>query len=163
VSGVAGMSLLSFYIIWSRFRIFCIRQDLFEVRDALWDKARELGCFDDPAYMIAREKLNSLIRTAHTISLPIMLYVTTLPSEEDENPIVSTNQEMQKAIDRAIEQAAFCLTRYVVYYRPFSGLLWLRTVLVFLYSAKGIVVLSESIARWFRGSGPGQLEALSCR
>ncbi len=160
--GVAGLSLISFYVCWTKFRVFCLRQELFDVRNELWDSARALECFDDPVYMEARESLNSLIRSAHKISLPVLVHVMVNYPQTERSPAKSTNAEMQKSIDYAIAQSVACLTRYVFYYRPFSGWLWALTIRSLYKTMNSIAAIRDGISKWFRGGGPGQLEALAC-
>lgn len=161
--GTAGLSLLTFYIGWTKFRIFCIRQDLFQIRDELWDKARDLNCFEDEGYKAARDQLNSMIRIAHKVNLPVMAYVVGSPAIKENAPITSSCPQMQTAIEDAFIKTSQCITTYVVYYRPFSGLLLMNTVYTFYLAVKSAAGLSDAIASWLIGSGPRHFETLARR
>src|SRR5882724_11471880 len=55
---------------WQRFVVDIVRQQLFELRDHLFDiAARGSIPFDDPAYRYARWKLNAQIRFAHKATI----------------------------------------------------------------------------------------------
>lgn len=154
--GVSGLTLAAFYMYWTRLRVIVLRQQLFAIRNDLWDKARELDALDDPAHKEEREKFNKMIRNAHELSLPNLLYtIIAFKDDEEESNIVSDNPELMKAIEVASDRAVRCIIRYIVLYRPISG--GLVTALV------GVTLsVHGSIARWFRGNGPTKLESALC-
>jgi hypothetical protein len=55
---------------WRTYRVDTLRQTLFALRDELFDCAdNDLVSFEDPAYRILRERINSIIRFAHELTL----------------------------------------------------------------------------------------------
>jgi hypothetical protein len=72
---------LMLFLFWRfcRYRLEAFRQDLFAIRNALFDDAfAGVIAFDHPAYQMTRESINSLIRFAHrlnTIQLIVLLAV----------------------------------------------------------------------------------------
>lgn len=76
VAATALASLISLCSLWCLFwwayrdyRVDCLRQQLFELRDGLFDHAEEGHVdFDSPAYGVLRATTNGFIRFAHKIS-----------------------------------------------------------------------------------------------
>lgn len=65
-------TLLSFtltYAWWIRFRVWMLREDLFDIRDTLWDTMQAAGQLDDPEHRRVRDEINALIRVAPLISM----------------------------------------------------------------------------------------------
>ena len=67
--GALVLSVSVSYGLWAKLRIVLLRQDLFVIRDRLWDRAGELSGFDDPAYRHARKHLNDAVRIEHPVPL----------------------------------------------------------------------------------------------
>ncbi|MEQ8848105.1 MAG: hypothetical protein RIC11_10180 [Botrimarina sp.] len=134
--GTFGLTLSVSYLIWCRVRITVVRQELFEVRDRLWDEARDIGALNDPAYLYARDRLNDAIVLAYRLSLPALIAAMIRQSESPRTEVPkSDNQALQAAIEGAQRMAARHIARSVVIYRPFTGVLVLLTV-----GTMGIVV-----------------------
>ena len=68
-TGCTLVSLGVTYAIWSSFRVWSFRQDLFQIRDNLWDRMRACDAFSDPAYQEFRAGVNALIRIAPMLSI----------------------------------------------------------------------------------------------
>jgi hypothetical protein len=61
---------LLFFFGWRPYRIDNVREKLFQLRNELFLLAADGAIsFDDPAYRMLRERLNAVIRFAHTITL----------------------------------------------------------------------------------------------
>ena len=58
-----------FFDVYYRYRLDIFRQELFEIRDKLFDEAARLGIFNEKAYTMTRITLNGMIRFAHEVSL----------------------------------------------------------------------------------------------
>ena len=64
------------FILYRDYRADSLRQDLFEIRDELFDQAASgLVDFDEPAYDMLRETLNGNIRFAHRLSLLRVVFI----------------------------------------------------------------------------------------
>jgi hypothetical protein len=159
--GVSALVLTTFYMVWTKFRVLIVRQELFDVRDELWQQAHRNECLRDPAYLDARERINSLIRTAHKISLPVLAYAMAYGSKNTESSPESQNDNMQAAIDKAVEKTAYIIMRYVFIYRPFSGLVPAIALMMFIKTLQSVTAVRDEISRWFRGGGPTRLEVAS--
>ena len=73
---VVGGLLLFFYGPWQTFCTDFTRQLLFEQRDHLFDIAFSGRIsFDDPSYIMMRKSIETLIRFAHVMSAPRILYL----------------------------------------------------------------------------------------
>ena len=158
---VAILALVSSYMAWCKIRVFFVRQELFNVRDTLWDAARELNGFNDPAYLEARSNMNAMIRSAHKFNLQVLLYMLgNFPHEPKQ--ITSTSSEMQAAINQARKDATGILARYVVIYRPFSALYFMVKLMIALKSKNIMNTVRDKIDFWLNGGGPGHLVSLTC-
>src|SRR5205809_877952 len=69
------LSLVITYAWWAYFRVWILRQDLFEIRDRLWDTAHEKGLLWNPDYLNTRDGINAMIRLAPWLSLPAMFRI----------------------------------------------------------------------------------------
>jgi len=114
VLGVAGLSLLITYAWWVRFRVISFRQDIYQLRGVLFDKALSLNALDDPAYRKLREHLNSIATVAEWITIPIVArYLNSgvgpkvLP--QSSSPVV------QELLDNTIEECASRLQHYLMF------------------------------------------------
>jgi len=74
ILAMLGLSQLLTYIWWVKLRVWVLKQDVFEVRDRLWDAARAGGFLDDPGYQGARIAMNAVVRLAPQLCLPAWLY-----------------------------------------------------------------------------------------
>ena len=92
-----GMSLVVTYAWWVRLRVWAFRQDLFAVRDRLWDEMRERGALHDPAYRDFRDSINSLIRLAPFLSILTVLRV--LFSREEFGPLLAKSYGIERLSD----------------------------------------------------------------
>jgi len=63
------LSLAIAYAWWVRFRVWMLREDLFSIRDQLWDTMLEEGTLDDPEHRRVRDEINALIRIAPLFSV----------------------------------------------------------------------------------------------
>src|SRR5437016_4841231 len=69
------LSLAITYAWWVRFRVWILREDLFEIREDLWHAMRNSGRLDDAAYRETRSSINALIRMAPWLSLAMMFRI----------------------------------------------------------------------------------------
>jgi hypothetical protein len=94
VISLAG--LLCLMVLYNDYRVDRLRQDLFAVRDDLFDEARTgTISFDSDAYVEIRAMCNGLIRFGHTVSLlDFLMFVATTSRE--------TIEEVNGAMDRFI-------------------------------------------------------------
>jgi hypothetical protein len=61
------------FFAYQTYRVDKLRQDLFAIRDQLFDEALDGKInFDDDAYRISRQLINGMIRFAHRLSIPNM-------------------------------------------------------------------------------------------
>ncbi len=101
---LAGLWWL-FFFEFPRYRLDLVRQQLFEVRDRLFDDAvRGDIPFDSRAYGMTRNMLNGMIRYAHEISLARTLGIIYIELTADEG--VEADR-FEKAFDSAIGELSF--------------------------------------------------------
>jgi hypothetical protein len=96
------------------FRVVRLRQDLFDVRDWLFDRATILeGGLADPAYKQAREHLNAMANIADSLSIPVVMYCWSRFDGESFDWIKTENASLQRDIDAAVDRAAERIFRYL--------------------------------------------------
>ncbi len=129
--GSTMLTLVGLYIGWRSFRVFLLRLELLSIRNALWDDARALNCLDDPAYRTYRENLNLMVRYAHKIDL-ISLALSSRNSDAKSGSCPNANPKLKVALDRALTSTARCMTNYLLWHRPFTGigLVWTLNIAV---------------------------------
>ena len=70
MSVVFSLASVIFFGLLPAYRVDCFRQQLFAIRDDLFDYAADGNIsFTDPAYVILRQQMNALIRYGHHITL----------------------------------------------------------------------------------------------
>ncbi len=65
----AGLS----YAWWVGFRVWMLRQDLFSIRDELWDAMKARDSLDEPAHRAMRASLKAFVRVAPLLSVFTLL------------------------------------------------------------------------------------------
>jgi hypothetical protein len=122
ISSLLSMILFTFLIfwLWPAQRIDLFRQQMFAIRDELWDFAAEGKIsFDDPAYTLLRQLMNGFIRYAHNLTLyrillsflqwkyvfgePVGQWTTSWNEAISQLPNKSTKEALQKFHSRAME------------------------------------------------------------
>jgi len=154
--GCFCLSVVVAYAIWSYVRVMLLRESLFAIRDNLWDKANELDAFDDPRYQEIRGHLNAIIGVAHWISFPMIIASTIIRKPKKLVLPETENTTIKAACDSALSESGKLLFWYVIYWKPFSGLI-LLVALGTLYSAK------QAIKQWVRSNIAENLSALDER
>lgn len=156
----ALLSFAAFYLIWMKVRVVVLREQLFKIRDRLWDDAYRLDQLDDPAYLTARERLHVLIQYAHHVDLPTFVYAGIKQSDGPPLAIASSNNEaMQSAIEDATLSTAKRLLTYLFLMR-LSGLLPLVALLPILIVETTRKALVERFRRALSQSMPAGLTSV---
>lgn len=79
---IVGMLLVSFglsYAWWRTVRVYALKQDIFDIRDELFDFAAGNGWLSDVAYQQTREHLNDFAGTARLMSIPFLAFFAVQP------------------------------------------------------------------------------------
>lgn len=170
--GMSILSIVGLYIGWRSYRVFLLRLKLLKTRNELWDRARDLNALDDRAYLHTRSILNSLIRHSHRVDLVKMALSQSETETDVSQEFKSGSEELDLAINSAISDVAHTIGRYVVWYRPFTGILVIKSVQMLsqfistlslvrvavnrvqIFTAK----LDQSVADWFRHEGPNRMK-----
>lgn len=101
------------YALWIRVRVLLLRQDLFAIRDALFDRIVKLGKLDDPAYRHARDEINGVIRIAAGLSVSTIGYAITCKAKGTPTP-TSEDEAVREAVRDAKSKAATRLGKYLL-------------------------------------------------
>lgn len=140
--GMVAISLALSYAWWCRIRVINLRQDIYDLRDSLFDAAVELEVLDDPAYQATRLHFNSIAKYADAITLPVLAYVYHLGLPENVR-LKSKNPLLQQKIDATIDICAERLKGYLLR-ETFTG----RVVLPLMRLARVGTVLEVLAKRW---------------
>lgn len=73
ILGLTTLSAILTYAWWTRFRVWKLRQDLFAIRDDLWDAMRCRGELDNTHHRETRRVINALVRIAPLLSIFTLL------------------------------------------------------------------------------------------
>ena len=158
--------LLCFWLVRD-YRLSMFRQRLFEVRDALFDAAVEgVVPFNHPAYGMARQFINGLIRFAHRLNtttfISIML-VAWLYRSSSKMPAFSVRlqeqcktlptQEARERVMAVYHQALYLVFAHLTYASPIFLPLFL-VVLVYVLAHAGWFRMRQTV-RQFASRAPG--------
>ena len=142
--GVLLISFVTTHAWWSIVRVVRLRQDVFDIRDRLFDVAAKTRTFDDRAYRDARHHLNSVARIADTISLPVLGYLLHANFAQRERSL-SNNAVLQRAIDVSLEDCTERIRSYLMR-ETFTGLF----VFPLIRTIRMTSVVEELLRRWVR-------------
>lgn len=147
------------YVIWSRVRQIFLRQELFAVRDSLWDLAREKGFMDDPRYRATRSMINSCIKGASFVNINNLALGRTVSKTELPH---ATSEFVKNQCDTAITKCARILFVHAVVYRA-SGWVFVANLLL-----RGLYrhIKSQSMDHakaWIRSTAPERAYQLDHR
>lgn len=79
---LAGLVSALWFVGWKRYRLDLFRQELFAIRDELFDLANAGALsFEDPVYGGLRQLINSMIRFGHRINFIQLLCVSVFASD----------------------------------------------------------------------------------
>lgn len=120
------------YIVWCHVRNDFLRQEIFNVRDDLFDDATQLGFLDEPLYTECRTQLNSLasktdyITTALIVRSLVLARTTSLPV----NPLEEAAPEhVRLRVQLAHMTIGMTVYRHLLY-RTLSG--WVFFLICFM-------------------------------
>jgi len=147
--GSLGISLVTVYLMWVQFRVVVFRQQIFAIRDELWDQARKLDALDDMAHRKARRLLNGLIRFAPMLNVAtlMVLFIRSSGSKSASEQVMlqTDNAALKTAIDRSLSAANVRSFDYILYY-TLSGTV-LRAVLFTLHLFKTATAFQSKVQR----------------
>lgn len=127
VLACSGISLVVTYFWWVKVRVWMFRQDLFRIRDELWDSMVSEGMADDPDYRSFREAINAVIRLAPVLSIVTVLGVVL---ERDEFRVAIPDHPRLAPLVKARNMVFYRVTRYLLL-ETLSGLSILALLVAF--------------------------------
>lgn len=160
IAVVVGTTMLSAalaYAWWCRIRVVALRQDIFDLRDGLYDVALAESIFDDPAYRSAREHLNRVANVSDSITIPVLVFVLHRGVTELPRPR-SRNDRMEQAIELAMRQCVERIMRFL-WHQTFTG--WIARPILRLVHI-GTLVESQTrrwTDRWLKSTVAEDLSA----
>jgi hypothetical protein len=111
ILGCLGLSATVTYAWWSNLRVWFLRQDLFTIRDELWDAMRARGMLDSSAHRECRESINAIIRLAQFLSLSTVFRLFTIEVDRRESSPDSMPPEVLEARKRVFRR----ICRYLLF------------------------------------------------
>lgn len=112
------------YLYWIKVRVIRLQQEIFDKRDALFDRAAELNALDDPAYQFMRHCMNGLIRFVPNMSVPLVTYIISHDDGVEKTFPQSSNPALQHCIDEVSAWTAKRLYRYIVRETATGWVVW---------------------------------------
>lgn len=122
--GLLMLSGVITYACWIRFRVWALQQDLFAIRDRLWDEAQRGGFSGDEEYQFARNGINTMIRFAPRLSLSVWRFLENRVEEHGAKNIPYPRERIP-AVDKAISEVAHRLVKFI-YRQTLSGFLSMK-------------------------------------
>jgi hypothetical protein len=147
--------LLGLMNLYNAYRVDRLRDDLFAVRDRLFDEARAGRIsFDSPAYRSVRAMCNGLIRFGHTTSLSeFIAFKVLIPRTvaEEGHRAFAKIQDEWPAADRAlvqkyIREANICVLRHLAR-SPFVKITVLPPLAFVLMTRMGVDIVALALRR----------------
>ncbi len=114
-SSVVSLLGLWFLVFWfyRTYSVDAFRQDMFDLRDDLFDAARTgLVSFDHPAYGQLRSTINGFIRFGHRFTIGQFLFMMLLVKTKDLEMIADFDQEWEAAVSDLDGHSRQCLENY---------------------------------------------------
>lgn len=113
ILGAALVSAGLSYAWWVKLRVWMLRQDLFRIRDEMWDAMRAKGLLDDPAHREARDSINTMIRVASSLSFFSILKL--IESGLHAFRKISSDEELPLEVRIARTEAFIRISQYLLY------------------------------------------------
>lgn len=100
---LSALIVVLFVLLWMlpAYRLDRFRQEMFEVRDELFDygASRKIR-FDDPAYRLLRQLMNGFIRYAHQLTLFRVLVMSLMWITLKDKPKLEWSEKWRKSLNR---------------------------------------------------------------
>lgn len=144
-----GISLILTYALWCQVRPWILRQQLFAIRDDLWDAMRATGQLDHHDHRELRELINALIGVAGMLTWPTFLFL--LITRGDFRLVVAPPSEIPE-VNRTRLAVARCVAGYLLRAtltgRVFLAWAWVFgfTVPLWRFLARIVVLLLDTRA-----------------
>jgi len=155
--GMVAMAGRVLFVEYPRSAVDATRNQLFEIRDELFDLARSGAVkFDHPGYVAARDLINGMIRYAHDVSAIHLLFANVMANHSAKrlrkavnasirHDLNSLPKSAKEPVDLILAKASLALARLVIFrsvglsslfamYAAFHGL---TTICVHLKSSLG--------------------------
>jgi hypothetical protein len=141
-----GLGVILFWL-WPSVRLDCFRQEMFAVRDELFDYASSGRiAFNHPAYRLLRQSMNGFIRYGHQVSFYqfIMTWLTwkVLEGRESfkwktkwEAALGSLDDQTRKELSAFHERATMCVIERIVFGSPILIFSLVVSALIILFHA----------------------------
>lgn len=132
IFGCVGLSFVVSYVVWMNVRVWLFRQDLFRIRNEVWDALLDKRMLQNSAHRDFRDVVNSLIRLAPILN--IFTFMRLLFDMETADRIWKEKED--DSIDEILEARSRLIDRLVRYLllETISGLIILATLAVFRLS-----------------------------
>ena len=155
--GILLVSLSLTYAWWTKVRVICLRQDIYDIRDELFDRALKLDGLSDPAYKQARERLNASASVADVFSLITLAKMKSMDISVDD-AFCSTNKELQDAIDESLRKCSIRICRFLLR-ETLSGVFISLLAKVWKSKRQSKSQTSDSVNRWVSSPSPERLQS----
>ncbi len=124
-----GLSLTLTYIWWMRLRVWMFREELFAIRNELWDAMLAKNDLENPAHREFRAGANALIRLAPMLSIFTVLRLV-LNEDDTRNLLPRQQAVVIEEIEKSRHKLVLRVVRFILF-ESLSGLLIVLALAVF--------------------------------
>lgn len=117
VIGAISISLATTYAWWVKVRAIAFRQDIFDIRDDLFDAALAADGVGDDAHIAARRHLNSLANSVNGLSIMLLGYVLSrgVDTHSLRSKLNSSNVALNAAIEGALSRSTQVFAEFLLH------------------------------------------------
>lgn len=155
LQSVISLAFLAIFLFWfyRDYKVDSFRQDLFKLRDQLFDDAMKEGLdFDHPSYAVLRSAINGFIRYAHRINIFQVIALVAISDRKTKSRENSFNTRFEKNIGSLTEDQRKMLKKH----KNAMNIVMLKHVLtasplslIFIFVPLGYVVKTHQVAAKF--------------
>lgn len=139
------------YFWWVKFRIWRLREDLFVIRDELWDRARAGGNLDNESHRQFRDVMNSLIRIAPDLTFFTLIRIQLVSDSSQEVPLSDQLTEVEEARRKVITRLDRYLLRETLVGFMASIAIWIVCYWILIPTTRAVASM-DNLLRGFLAS-----------
>ena len=113
--GSLGLSLVYAYLVWEKRRLFRLRHDLLVIRTKLQERAKSLGCLDDPGYRWCSREIDTMIERPYLFDWSWLIAISVVDPKISITVPTSDNLQLRAAIEEARNERAWRHVGHLLY------------------------------------------------
>ena len=125
-----------------------LREDLFVIRDELWDRAREEGNLDHESHRQFRDVINSLIRIAPVLTFFTFFRIILVSDSSQEVPLSDQLTEVEEARRKVITRLVRYLLRETLVGFMASIAIWILCYWILIPTTRAVASIDDLLRRF---------------